>query len=73
MTGEMLMFSSAEDPYVTLPQMRSYDSRVVGMMSGRYKLSGNRVRLVVNSLAVTFLCSLYKFFVFFIAVEAVME
>ncbi|XP_052761848.1 F-box only protein 9-like [Mya arenaria] len=46
--GRMFMVSTAEDPYVTLPQMKYKTSRLPGMMKGVYKLLGNRVTGVLK-------------------------
>ncbi|KAH3709582.1 F-box only protein 9-like [Dreissena polymorpha] len=50
--GQVLMMTSPEDPYMSLPLMKSFDTRSAGMMKGLYKLSGNRVTAVLKRVQV---------------------
>ncbi|KAL4217675.1 F-box only protein 9 [Mactra antiquata] len=46
--GKVLMMTSPEDPFTTLPKFRMSQPKVSGMMIGAYKISGNRVTAVLK-------------------------
>jgi len=45
--GKVLMLTSPDNPYVVLPLLHSRGSALQGLLSGYYKLTGDRVSLAV--------------------------
>lgn len=46
--GKVLMLTTPENPYVTLPLLRTRSSNIQGLLTGYYKLVGDRVTLVLK-------------------------